>query len=184
MTERERIGPLSFREQSTPPPEKPGSHGQGRADDRNVQQRRYGPRARMGHIRLPDAGAGVREHGCLNPCQFACRDCVPQLPCRDRSVQMIRKTNSLEMLAQVLAQMAIQEAPQEKLPPVAADIRTIPGPEKALWLLILICWLNNSRLARWFRLARSIQPMLWGQGSSRSEERRVGKECRSRWSPY
>jgi hypothetical protein len=41
---------------------------------------------------------------------------------------MIRKTNSLEMLAQVLAQMAIQEAPQEKLPPVAADIRTIPGP--------------------------------------------------------
>ena len=25
---------------------------------------------------------------------------------------------------------------------------------------------------------------LRGQGSSRSEERRVGKECRSRWSPY
>src|SRR3712207_9449107 len=25
---------------------------------------------------------------------------------------------------------------------------------------------------------------LWEQGESRSEERRVGKECRSRWSPY
>src|ERR1041385_3171424 len=24
----------------------------------------------------------------------------------------------------------------------------------------------------------------WGSGTSRSEERRVGKECRSRWSPY
>ena len=24
----------------------------------------------------------------------------------------------------------------------------------------------------------------WGAGGDRSEERRVGKECRSRWSPY
>ena len=24
----------------------------------------------------------------------------------------------------------------------------------------------------------------WGVGKGRSEERRVGKECRSRWSPY
>ena len=24
----------------------------------------------------------------------------------------------------------------------------------------------------------------WGQALTRSEERRVGKECRSRWSPY
>ena len=30
-----------------------------------------------------------------------------------------------------------------------------------------------------FRFANSYQP-----GTNRSEERRVGKECRSRWSPY
>src|SRR5260370_35704889 len=29
---------------------------------------------------------------------------------------------------------------------------------------------------------RSLAPALWAGG--RSEERRVGKECRSRWSPY
>src|SRR5256885_14739053 len=26
--------------------------------------------------------------------------------------------------------------------------------------------------------------VLWAEGRRRSEERRVGKECRSRWSPY
>jgi len=26
--------------------------------------------------------------------------------------------------------------------------------------------------------------LVWKTGQSRSEERRVGKECRSRWSPY
>ena len=26
--------------------------------------------------------------------------------------------------------------------------------------------------------------VIWGQTNARSEERRVGKECRSRWSPY
>ena len=26
--------------------------------------------------------------------------------------------------------------------------------------------------------------ILYGMGTTRSEERRVGKECRSRWSPY
>ena len=31
-------------------------------------------------------------------------------------------------------------------------------------------------------LALSLQNVYWG--SYRSEERRVGKECRSRWSPY
>src|SRR3989475_11499232 len=27
-------------------------------------------------------------------------------------------------------------------------------------------------------------PLRWAEGYDRSEERRVGKECRSRWSPY
>jgi len=30
----------------------------------------------------------------------------------------------------------------------------------------------------------SIQSQMEGTGADRSEERRVGKECRSRWSPY
>ena len=58
---------------------------------------------------------------------------------------------------------------------------------------------NHSRAGRWFRI-RTVEGsfgaaqlntdgtsgMVWKVGSdvSRSEERRVGKECRSRWSPY
>ena len=34
-----------------------------------------------------------------------------------------------------------------------------------------------------FSILAAVATML-GAGSSRSEERRVGKECRSRWSPY
>ena len=38
------------------------------------------------------------------------------------------------------------------------------------------------RLIYW--AAAMITGGLWGHVCSRSEERRVGKECRSRWSPY
>ena len=31
---------------------------------------------------------------------------------------------------------------------------------------------------------RDLSDFLTAQGEKRSEERRVGKECRSRWSPY
>ena len=31
---------------------------------------------------------------------------------------------------------------------------------------------------------RAVRMVLESQGEYRSEERRVGKECRSRWSPY
>ena len=34
------------------------------------------------------------------------------------------------------------------------------------------------------RIGRSLFDALKGLASIRSEERRVGKECRSRWSPY
>src|SRR2546430_14959135 len=34
------------------------------------------------------------------------------------------------------------------------------------------------------RLAETLQPLHAGDTFDRSEERRVGKECRSRWSPY
>ena len=33
-------------------------------------------------------------------------------------------------------------------------------------------------------LMTAINPTPAGEGKTRSEERRVGKECRSRWSPY
>ena len=38
-------------------------------------------------------------------------------------------------------------------------------------------WLNAPDYKKWFEVHRIF-------GSQRSEERRVGKECRSRWSPY
>ena len=41
---------------------------------------------------------------------------------------------------------------------------------------------------RFFFSIRTISPVIFRNGSlvfqNRSEERRVGKECRSRWSPY
>src|SRR5687768_18094921 len=40
--------------------------------------------------------------------------------------------------------------------------------------------LNN----RGNRASHNIQQVAYAQDSDRSEERRVGKECRSRWSPY
>ena len=36
----------------------------------------------------------------------------------------------------------------------------------------------------WFGAGVSIAEILTGTYFARSEERRVGKECRSRWSPY
>ena len=51
---------------------------------------------------------------------------------------------------------------------------------------------SKETIARWERGKRSpdaralkkLQRLSVFQSSSRSEERRVGKECRSRWSPY
>ena len=40
------------------------------------------------------------------------------------------------------------------------------------------------KLAKGYRGARSKQYRVAKQSVMRSEERRVGKECRSRWSPY
>ena len=43
---------------------------------------------------------------------------------------------------------------------------------------------NHNRLERWGStlLIRPDPQVIWK--NARSEERRVGKECRSRWSPY
>ena len=51
--------------------------------------------------------------------------------------------------------------------------------------VILVSFLNLfmiSGSAKWLILAPIFVPMF--AGLCRSEERRVGKECRSRWSPY
>ena len=42
----------------------------------------------------------------------------------------------------------------------------------------------NQLEANILRDGRIINPIIVWQGLIRSEERRVGKECRSRWSPY
>ena len=42
--------------------------------------------------------------------------------------------------------------------------------------------LDESFLIDWFKIPSAFIQYL--QGLLRSEERRVGKECRSRWSPY
>ena len=52
--------------------------------------------------------------------------------------------------------------------------------------LVSINFLNLSEnydfMSRWLGVYDKYAKLL--KGSSRSEERRVGKECRSRWSPY
>ena len=50
------------------------------------------------------------------------------------------------------------------------------------WLVTLA---EESENAKYFKDAlRSLILSAHGKGKYRSEERRVGKECRSRWSPY
>ena len=49
-------------------------------------------------------------------------------------------------------------------------------------LLSLSFWRDEGAVRRWRNLASHREAQALGR--SRSEERRVGKECRSRWSPY
>ena len=59
-----------------------------------------------------------------------------------------------------------------------------------LFVGINVYWFCYSTLKEWGVTFEVIDKILWnfqrttGLFSSRSEERRVGKECRSRWSPY
>src|ERR1019366_1769521 len=63
------------------------------------------------------------------------------------------------------------------------------------WTICRVRWLARSRArsragtlsrAAWVLASRrsAMVMFFWAAGMSRSEERRVGKECRSRWSPY
>ena len=44
--------------------------------------------------------------------------------------------------------------------------------------------LGLGTMVGWRRVVKTIGEKIGKQGMTRSEERRVGKECRSRWSPY
>ena len=54
-----------------------------------------------------------------------------------------------------------------------------------LFVGINVYWFCYSTLKEWGVTFEVIDKILWNfQRTTRSEERRVGKECRSRWSPY
>ena len=57
--------------------------------------------------------------------------------------------------------------------------------ESVFWgaVLSLVAYEAGLLLKRKFKLA-IFNPLLIAVAAIRSEERRVGKECRSRWSPY
>src|SRR5258708_37571953 len=52
------------------------------------------------------------------------------------------------------------------------------------WLLAVLPWVLGSIAIHYFLLDLSISAAWVWSVAVRSEERRVGKECRSRWSPY
>ena len=59
-------------------------------------------------------------------------------------------------------------------------------PKKAQWSILLLAsaafyMAGSVKAFAWVVL---VAGMTWVTGLIRSEERRVGKECRSRWSPY
>src|SRR3712207_7299531 len=67
-------------------------------------------------------------------------------------------------------------------------VQTCALPISALWHVIKFGTLHFSSLGSQVQILvtdlHHLLSMLWLQPVYRSEERRVGKECRSRWSPY
>src|SRR2546426_7529690 len=55
-------------------------------------------------------------------------------------------------------------------------VRVLRGAVLADHVHLVVSFRPDTRLSDFVRLAKSV--------AARSEERRVGKECRSRWSPY
>ena len=50
--------------------------------------------------------------------------------------------------------------------------------------LVLQCWEQTAQAHHIPDIQTACRSCLGSNAASRSEERRVGKECRSRWSPY
>ena len=69
---------------------------------------------------------------------------------------------------------------------------TVSGPKKIVLLFAFACLLLTGASAMYYRgqAGAKVQVKRGGKmpatmmSAERSEERRVGKECRSRWSPY
>src|SRR5574343_1191698 len=62
----------------------------------------------------------------------------------------------------------------------AAELKKYPAATEVVW-----CQDEPQNQGAWFFVQHNVfENMLEGQKLGRSEERRVGKECRSRWSPY
>ena len=58
--------------------------------------------------------------------------------------------------------------------------KDIPGRDKPMWLRIGTAFEKEGKM----RIKLDVSPLPNKDSEVRSEERRVGKECRSRWSPY
>src|SRR5258708_3426881 len=74
-------------------------------------------------------------------------------------------------------------------PPLIIDVRRKPAFRAATDMIAGALWRDPERVDEWAgelpRASRVVAYCVHGQEvSQRSEERRVGKECRSRWSPY
>src|SRR3989449_7632181 len=59
-----------------------------------------------------------------------------------------------------------------------------PPPPELLWRKHLALLVYLARSPRKSRTREHLVGLLWSDRDEKSEERRVGKECRSRWSPY
>ena len=67
--------------------------------------------------------------------------------------------------------------PRAMLGLLPADLRRLARDE-------LLVWMPAVPLAMALAARLGVPALLRAVGAERSEERRVGKECRSRWSPY
>ena len=85
---------------------------------------------------------------------------------------------ALEACRGVFADLLDMKAQLEKL---EGELQRDPDPERVEAYGRL---LTRFETAGGFTIESRIRQVLQGLGTTRSEERRVGKECRSRWSPY
>ena len=64
------------------------------------------------------------------------------------------------------------------------SLKNGPGGSRYFWRLVLLVAVVSVSGWLFYRHGPDGLEFEWLMESSRSEERRVGKECRSRWSPY
>ena len=62
---------------------------------------------------------------------------------------------------------------------IILQFQAIPRPQQIAGAVLLLIGIAGAAISgQWWEV------LVLGTAKSRSEERRVGKECRSRWSPY